>query len=403
MKKSVYCILAAAMTTACVTGCRDDAAERIAAEASAFGYKGKDIGNYTSKSYIVTAPAVTNYVPERVLIVFEDYEYSAGEHKVLEDAKVVVPSTELAALPDGYAKDSIEPWFVYWTKQVQSFGYNGVAGVLSHYNEVSGRWETGESYFSTYWKSEEEAKKALADLRQKLAAQYGVSKFHDIAGGWVAEYVRLCLTGVVGQKADGQWSCMLNFRDKCKVGCGAWESVEDQQSRLNRYIYAKEIAAWRKKVNETLQNNHTVIMEKMKKESLAICKMQLPSPGLGQGMRFEYSIYNDFSVPSTNYTVAASNLWASFVTQLKGFCGAEIVGDVKNEIVGGDILFAAEATSPYHDLKLSVDARLLPMTASDEKTGADVVTTNTVGRWSMRLTEKLQEGITLPPQPVLKK
>lgn len=403
MKKIHYSILAAAVSSVCVIGCKDDAAERIAAEASAFGYKGKDVDNYTSMSYIVTAPAVTNYVPERVLIVFEDYEYSASELKLLEDVKVVVPSTELTVLPEGYAKDSVEPWFVYWTRRTSSLGYSGVAGVLSHYNEVTAKWETGESYFSTYWKTEDDAKKALADFRQKLAQEYGVSKFHDIAGGWVAEHVRLCLTGVVGQKADGQWSCMLNFRDKCKIGCGAWESVEEQQSRLNRYIYAKEVAAWRKKVNEVLQSNHALIMKKMKEASLGICKMQLPTPGLGQEMRFEYSIYNDFSVPSTNYTVAASNLWASFTAQLKGFCGAQVVGEIENDMIGGEIMFGASAVSPYHDLKLSVAARLMPITAKDEKTGADIVSTNTVGRWSVRLREKLQDGITLPPQPVLKK
>ncbi len=391
-----------ALATVGVVGCKDDTAARIAAEAAQFGYKGKDIDNYTSTNYIVTSAAVTNYVPERVLMVFEEYQYSENELKLLSDAGVVVPSSELTTLPEGFVKDSVEPWFVYWTKPITALGKNGVTGVLSHYNENKKIWEMGESYFSTYWATEEEAKLALDSFRQKLAAEYGVSRFYDIATGWVAEYVRLCLTGVVGQKADGRWSCMLNFRDKCKIGCGAWESVEEQQVRLNRYIYANEMKAWRKNLNEILQRNHESIMTKMKEASYAVSSMQLPKLSINREMRYEYSIYNEVTLETNDLAVAASNLWSGLTAQLKSFCGAELVGDVEKRFSGEESVYQAKAQSQFHDLNLAINTYLVRNSSTNENASSEATVTNAVGRWVLRLTEKLQDGVEIPPQPVLK-
>ena len=82
--KRVFCALGVAVAMA---GCN----MKEPTEAEKFGYKGQDIENSESKNFIVISPAVTNWVPERVLSVVEKYDYSADSKSA-----VTVESTALS-------------------------------------------------------------------------------------------------------------------------------------------------------------------------------------------------------------------------------------------------------------------------------------------------------------------
>ena len=163
----ISCLTCAAALAAGVPALADEAAPAdspLAAEARAFGYKGDDLAAATNVSYVVTGAAVTNWIPERVLTVVEDYPFTANEKKVLELSGALCPGASYEKIPEGFAKDGDEPWFTWWTKKVTSFGLEGRTGLLTHYDEDRRIWESSESYFSSYSATKEEAEKAaLAD------------------------------------------------------------------------------------------------------------------------------------------------------------------------------------------------------------------------------------------------
>ena len=241
--------LAAALLAA---GCSK---EYIDEEALSFGYKIEDAKS-TNLVFLVASPGVTNWVPERVIDVYASYEWSKDELALVAAAQAVEPSGEIEKIPDGFAKDLSGAWLTFWEKKAECFGEKGVTGFIAHFDEDRNVWETGESYFSCYWDTEEEALAALARIEKAVASGFAPKKFHKFAGGWVAEYVRLCATCIVGRKADGRWSCMFDFRDKCRPGCGTWYAEEEQQTRYDNYRHAKALKAWREKTDGILKANH---------------------------------------------------------------------------------------------------------------------------------------------------
>ena len=220
MKKTM---IAAAMV-ALFAGCGEN-------EAKKFGYKGVDLSD-NGKMFFTAGLAVTNWVPTRVLSVSEEYPMSPDETAVIAASGVITPSDSFEKVPDGYAKASEEPWFVTWTKESENFGRKGVNGFISHWDEDKNVWETSETYFSSYYSDEASALAALAETRKAFAEKYSPKRFHDFDKCWIAEYLRLRVMCLVGQKPDGTWSCMLDINDKCRPGCGQWEPVELQAERL---------------------------------------------------------------------------------------------------------------------------------------------------------------------------
>ncbi len=247
MKKLMMIAAAAAL----VAGCGENEAKR-------FGYRGADL-DVDDMMFFSTGPLVTNWVPARVLNVCEKYEMSAAEDALIKAAGVIVPSSTFTDAPAGYSKLSVEPWFTTWTKDSENFGRKGVCGFISHFDEDKKVWLTSETYFSSYYDDKDSALAALADLKKKIADGFAPKRFHEFDNCWIAEYLRLRVMCLVGQKADGKWSCMLDINDKCNPGCGQWEGVQAQAERLANYKYRKQFAQWKAKKDALVAANHEAI------------------------------------------------------------------------------------------------------------------------------------------------
>ena len=73
--------MAVAAVAALVAGCGEN-------EAKKFGYKGADLAE-EEMMFFSTGPSVTNWVPARVLNVFEDYPISPEESALIKAAGVI--------------------------------------------------------------------------------------------------------------------------------------------------------------------------------------------------------------------------------------------------------------------------------------------------------------------------
>ena len=388
--------VAACAVAALAVGCSKSEAER-------FGYKGEDAIDSTNLTYLVLSPTVTNWVPERVLSVVEQYDFTAEELGVLKAAGALMPGESYPEIADGFAKTTEEPWFTVWTKSVESFGLKGVTGVMSHYNEDSKLWETSESYFSSYWQSREEALAALATIETELSTKHGVKMFHRFDGCWVAEYVRLCVMGVVGQKADGQWSCMLDFRDKCRSGCGAWEPVEEQQERLDQYRYAKAMKAWRAEVAELLAKNHEAVLKKAAELGLAgLDDVSEAMQSDGRSIRC-LSGRTDPLKAEDDLKSVAETLWQARLEQIEKALGVKIEGEPVNhdEAQEQGIWWSAQVQGELYEVRLDVAVPKVP--TPPEESDAEAEVPQVAGQWRIIYAEKLLPGCDLPARPELKK
>ncbi len=390
--------VAVALALAAAAGCTKTEAER-------FGYKGDDLLDPTNLTYLVLSPTVTNWVPERVLSIVEDYEFTPDELDVVKAAGVLMPGEEYPAFPEGYACTTKEPWLSQWTRPVKSFGFDGVAGIQAHYNEDRKVWETSESYFSSYWKTKDEALAALASVEAELARDFGVKRFHKISDGWVAEYVRLCVLGVVGPKADGTWSCMLDIRDKGRIGCGPYESPAEQQERLDRHVYMKEMKAWRAEVASILAKNAETVAKLAAGKGLAGIE-GASEPTEGEGGR-KYRVLNGECEPlpeGAALETAVAGLWTNKVQLIAKSLGAEFTGEPVKEAMGdSDLWWSATWKGDLYEVRLDVSMPA-PVPASEEKS-ADEAEARPVpcGRWRILYTEAIQPGTVFPPRPQLKK
>ena len=297
---------------------------------------------------------------------------------------------------------------MWWSKSVESFGIKGKTGILSHYNEDTKKWETNESYFSSYWASQKEAADTLAKIKEILATGYNVKKFHMIQDGWIAEYLRLCVTCVIGQKPDGTWSCMLDVRDKCNYGCGPWEPESEQQERLNRYVFNKETKAWRKRVSEIFENNHKAILKKFEDAKISGIPNAVGPAQSAEG-HYEFSadaMFDNLSQTNELQTVMAS-VWTDKLTEVGKALGAEFTGECTTEEKDEFILKTAQWSSACHDIRLDVIVGKQPIAAEteEESLSSEEVPQKfaILGRWRVVFREKIITGEVIPPKPVLKK
>lgn len=402
MKKLGDILVCAAIAALAGCGSNVESGKTDITEAEALGYKGLDLEHFDAKNFIITAPAVTNYVPERVLSVVEKYEFSNPELKLLEDFGVLIPSQSHKAMPEGYVRDSDEPWFVYWVKKpVVSFGLTGVAGVLSHYDEDAQLWHTSGTYFSSYYKTEKEAVDALEKIKTTLEANYSVKRFHSIATGWVAEYLRLCVMGVVGQKADGTWACMLDFRDKCNYGCGPWESVLEQQQRQNRYVYQKEMKAWHKTMAKILDKNHNAVLAKMtERGKIGFEDAKGPYQGVDGRYEFSKEVPLENLLQTNDLKFVASSVWSSALAEVKTALGGNFEGEVAEDAGDDYHLMIAVWDTDLHNIRvvLLVGEGMVP---AEEGESAELKT-EVVGFWRVLFSEKIITGEEIPLKPTLK-
>lgn len=383
-------VIPAAVCALILAGCSDSEARR-------FGYKGLDLED-GDPMFFSTGPTVTNWVPARVLSVCEDYDMTAEELKLISAAGVIMPSAEFAEIPADYQKKDEEPWFTTWAKPVQSFGLDGVAGFLSHFDEDRKVWTTSETYFSSYWKTEAEALTAMGAIKAAIREGYGVKKFYDFKGCWVAEYVRLRVMTVVGQKADGTWSCMLDIQDKNRPGCGQWEPVADQQERLDHYRYTKAVKAWRAEIAKVLSDNHAAVEQAKAAEGLT---------GFAEASGWSMIERPDdkrpclFQQAGGTFTNALDEAWAEKLALVKASVGLAPAEEptVQKTEEGAEVRTAIMQDARY-DVRL--DVALLP---DDAPTSVDAAAAEPRlhGEWRVLCFERLQPGMNLPPRPTLAK
>jgi len=388
----------AAAAVAAVAGC----SRKAPTEAELFGYKGEDLVDQTNMTYLVLSPTVTNWVPERVLSVCEKYEFSPDELSLVKAAGVLMPGESYPAFPEGYERETDEPWFAFWGKSVESFGLKGRTGTLSHFDEDRKAWETSESYFSSYWDTKDEALAALAKIETALSQGYNVKKFHKFEDCWVAEYVRLCVMGVVGQKPDGKWSCMLDIRDKCRPGCGVWEPVAEQQERRDRYEYAKAMRAWNAAVAEILAKNREEVAKLAAEKGLAGLE------GAGEPTRSEdgrlVQVASGVTDPLNAGFVAedeALSLWKEKAAVVEKALGVRFESEpVRQETEGRGVWFGAEGRGELYEARLDV---AVPEEPPAEEIPEGEERPEMRGQWRIVGIELLRPGNELPPRPVFKR
>ena len=390
MKQLIFIVAAAAI----LSGCRKSEAER-------FGYKGADLHG-DDKMFFTTGPSVTNWVPARVLSVCEEYPMSAEEDALIAAAGVVRPGEPMENIPEGYDKFADEPWFVTWKRDTESFGKKGVDGFISHYNEDRNVWETSETYFSTYYQDEAAALAALAELRKTVGGKFAPKKFYDFDKCWVAEYLRLRVMCVVGQKPDGTWSCMLDIQDKNRSGCGQWEPVEAQAERLADYKYRKDYAAWKTAKTKALADNHAAV-EKARAEKGIELFGEGVAPFETDDGRFAY---RRFGACAPDEVKDREEFWKAKLEALAKATGTVFEGEVeKQDAPSGYSIWAITASSDIYDVRL--DMAFPP--AEEKKDGeaeggksaedsAEEAPKPQV-EWRELCFEKTLPGFAIPPRP----
>ena len=391
MKKLMMFVAAAAL----VAGCQK--------EAERFGYKGVDLAD-DDLMFFTTGPTVTNWVPARVLSVCEEYPMSPEESALVAAAGVITPGEPLEKVPEGYAKDSDEPWFAMWRKEAENFGRKGVNGFISHWNEDKNVWETSETYFSSYYPDEAGALAALAETRKIIGSQFSPKKFHDFDKCWVAEYLRLRVMCIVGQKPDGTWSCMLDINDKCRPGCGQWEPVEAQAERLAEYKYRKALAAWKAEKSKILSENHAAVEKIRAEKGLAL---------LGEGAR-EFDgedgrkAYIRVGTCDAATVTNRVDFWKEKAAVLAAATGVAFDGEpTSEEDPSGYVVLSGLAANDIYDVRL--DMAFPPVAATEgekseeEKPEGENAEDESAPKppveWRELCIEKLQAGFAIPPRP----
>jgi len=359
-------------------------------EAQLFGYKGQDLEDKDDKMFFSTGPGVTNWVPTRVLSVFEQYDFTADELAVIAAAGVIQPSKALKTIPEGYVEKSKEPWFTNWSRDNEAFGRKGVAGFISHWNEEQKEWETGETYFSSYYDSEAQAVAALGELEQNLV-KFNPKKFHRFEKCWIAEYVRLRVMGLAGQRPDGTWTCMLDIQDKCDTGCGQWEPVEAQQERVDEVEYHKLLTAWKAEVAQLAKRNHEAVQLKARELKLPLFGEGVEPRAAGDGRM----VYVDGGMLASN--VVAQSVWDEKAAALESATGAKLSTVMKQDEEMYTV-WSAVGTNELFTVRLDM-ALSKPSTNTLESAPAP----ETPGEWRQLCFENVMPGFVPPPAPQRKR
>lgn len=383
MKKLIILFSLAAV----FAGCSD---KPQPSEAELFGYKGHDLQDPDDKMFFSTGPGVTNWVPTRVLTVSEHYEFTSNELALVSAAGIVTPAAVFDRIPEGYVEKSKEPWFTTWSRDCEAFGKNGKSGFITHYNDVKKVYESGEPYFSTYYNDKESALKALAELETSIAA-FAPKKFHKFEDCWVAEYVRLRVMGLCGQRPDGTWTCMLSVNDKCSFGCGPWEPVEAQQERVDEIAFKAELKAWREIVDKMAKENHEAVLALIKEKNIPMFGEGVEPQPTGDG-RMVYVRMGSF--PMSN--VVAKTIWNEKADELAKASGVGLGEAVASQQTYG--MYDIWCSSGSNDLFVVRLDMAFPKPSTNE-----VENVSAMGEWRQLCFENLIPGFEPPPPPQRKR
>ncbi len=370
-------------------------------EAEKFGYRGADLDE-GDMMFFSTGPTVTNWVPARVLSVCEEYEISPEEAALVKAAGVIEPSSSFETAPEGYAKLHDEPWFVTWQKDAENFGIKGVNGFISHYNEEKKIWETSETYFSSYYDDEAGALAALADLKKKIGEGFAPKKFHEFDRCWVAEYLRLRVMCLVGQKADGKWSCMLDINDKCRPGCGQWEPVPAQEERLADYKYRKDLAAWKAARAKAIAANHEAIEKLRAEKGIELFGAGVAPFDAGDGRK----VYQRIGSIPVEEVKDREAFWQEKLAALAKSAGVTFEGEVaKEQVPSGHEVRGLAASSDIYDVRLDMAFPPPPADKSDGEAAAETPEGEQMEpppqiiEWRELCIEKMLPSFAVPPRP----
>lgn len=383
-------LLFLAATAAFVAGCGENEAKR-------FGYKGADLQD-DAPMFFSTGPTVTNWVPARVLSVVEDYPMSPDEEALIAAAGVVTPSGTFEKIPEGYSKSVDEPWFANWTKEAENLGRKGVNGFIAHFNEDRNVWEAGETYFSSYYPAEAEALAALAETRKLIGERFHPKKFYDFDRCWVAEYLRLRVLCIVGQKADGTWSCMLDIQDKNLSGCGQWEPVDAQEMRLAEYKYRKAVKAWSEAKAKVLADNHEVVEKARRDKGLALLGENARLIDSGDGRKALMAFGSCDAASVTN----RMEFWKARADALAAATGVVFEGEpAVEEVSPGFALWNISAASDLYEVRLDMAFQSAEEKSEEEAKpdGEQEPAASPIVEWREICTEKMQPGFEIPPRP----
>ena len=365
-------------------------------EAVAIGYKGVDASD-TNMNFVVLGGGITNWVPERVVSVYEKYELSAAELSVVEASGALMPGESYPSFPAGYEKETEEPWFSWWTKKTRAFGFDGKTGILAHFDDESGTWQTSESYFSSCWPAREEALAAMETVKGKFEKELGAKKIHVFDGMFIAEYPRLSAMCVVGPKGDGTWSCMLDLRDKCRAGCGAYEPVETQRERLDSLLFARAQKAWKEQMEKVAKENEERIAKAMAERSLPGFPGAVDAGGTDAAGKVKCADGPCQAAKSAAQALETiESVWAERKAAVEKAIGVKFESEPEKHPVEGGVWWSAEAKSDLFDARLDVGIPVPPEGAEPPPEGAE----QPAGRWRVLYKTLLQEGLSIPERPV---
>ena len=343
-------------------------------EAEKFGYTGYDLQE-TDNLYLTTQAGVTNWLPARLLTVCEQYEITDDEKRLVEAAGVVWSGEPLKEIPAGFGKRDDEPWFVTWVKEVTAFGMKGTSGFISHFDEDRGEWQVGEAFFSTYWKTMDQAQAAAAELEKKIA-DFNPLKIHRLDAGFLAEYRRMRVIVVCGQRASGDFSCMLQFQDKNRSGCGQWEPIPEQEERVRAAKYMKALKAWRAAAGEVVLKNHAKVGELGKAKNLELFGEEASWFDSGDGS-YVCCLSGQFDPKETEPRKFMEEKVA-FAARVTGTTAGEIESAGAEGEGAAPTYYSASWKGDLYEVRVDVAAS---------------------GMWRILCSEVLQEGFELPPRP----
>jgi hypothetical protein len=408
MVKLSTVVLASALV---FSGCRKTEAELL-------GYKGRDIKNDArgETTFFTMSPTVTNTLPLRVLSVQEKYELSEGEKALIKDAGIVMPSAPLKAIPAGYAKKFDEPWFVTWAKPAKAFGVDGFCGFVSHYDEESKEWQTGEAYFTSHWPTKEKALELLASLEKSFIEKYAAKKIHKFVDCYAVEYLRLRVICVVGMLPNSKWACMISIQDKNNYGCGQVETVEIQKEMLARYKYDKSMKAWTKRVDEISRLNQEKIIAACAKKGIDRSFGDAKWTKSGEVLHMLCANGSSpISCTGTDAECAAAfdAEWKKLIERASKSFGIDVNSACNEEKFSSGIVRQIVATNELFDVRIEMYCPCEKLAAKPETAAApetnsadakaaekEVPTKSEVAcEWNIVATEKMQPGFAVPEKP----
>ena len=404
MKKLALVSLAAAAVFA---GC-DAPKSPEQLEAEAFGYRGIDLQELSETNFFATAVGATNWIPARVMAVYENYDFGPKEQALVKAFNVLQPSIKLSQIPEGYALEEAAPWLQVWGKKTEVFGFEGISRFYAHFNEDKNVYELGSMMFSTYSKSVDEANAKLLEIRESLvnSADFAPLKIYEFPEGdkFVAEYLRVSLIALVGKKSDDVWSTMVTISDKSDMGCGQWESVAEQQDRRNRYNYRKALAQWKVDVAELWKENHAACVAQLKSAGLAGFDEKIVWR-VNPNNANMYCIMTDaFCVEPSNPRDAAEKALAACREKIKNAIGLELPEEkqVTNYEMGDVELWCIEAEQAPYFVRLEMAIPLAAEENATETAREEEVCSHAEmrGQWRIVCFEGLADGRMLPAKPV---